>query len=44
MLKNYLKSGIYGTGSENIKTENKAHDHKPNIHAPENDIYGSKIA
>ena len=42
--RNCLKSGIYRTGSENFKTENKAHDHKPNIHAPKNDIYGPKIA
>ena len=42
--RNCLKSGVCGSGSENFKTGNKAYDHKPNIHAPKNDIYGPKIA
>ena len=38
------KTGIYGTGSENFKTETKAHYPKPYIHAPKNDILVPKIA
>ena len=43
LYKNGVKSGIYGTGSENFKTGSKVHDQKPNFHVPKNDIYGSKI-
>ena len=35
---------MYGTGSENFKTGTKTHDHKLNIHAPKNNIFGPKIA
>ena len=40
--RNCLKSGIYGTGSENFKTKSKAYYPNPNIHSPKNDIYRPK--
>ena len=40
---NCTKSGIYGTGSENFKTENKAHDSRLNFCCPYNDSVRSKM-